>query len=106
MRRPAPPKPTPLLLIAVLLVPAWVGAQERQDATSTTASTSATSAPPADTQARTPAKSRSLLGQAMAELTRSVEASRKPAPPPATAPTVRTETPRDPPKVAAQDPVD
>ena len=104
MRRPAPPKPTPLLLIAVLLVPAWVGAQEREDAT--TASSSDTSASPADTRARAPAKSRSLLGQAMAELTRSVEASRKSAPPPATATTARSEAPRDPPKVAAQDPVD
>lgn len=106
--------PAIMAFLMLLIAPALAGAQDRTETTHAAAPPGSAPAP-ADVQARAPAKaeavkSRNFFGQAIAELTRSVEASRsatgKAATPhaerPAPAP---TSPPRDT-QVAAQDPVD
>jgi hypothetical protein len=67
--------PVVTLFLVLLIAPAAAVAQEAAEAAP--ASASPASAPaPADAKARAPTKSRSIFGQAMAELTRSVEATR------------------------------
>jgi hypothetical protein len=75
--------PAMLVFLVILIAPAPAGAQDPVHP--------ATSAPPpqgapapADTKARAPAKSRNFFGQAMMELTRSVDASRASGAPGAT----------------------
>ena len=99
---------SPLMLVSLvfLIAPALAGAQDSQG--SAPAAPAPASAPaPADAKARAPAKSRSVFGQAMAELTHSVEASRDPAPsaatPPAAKPATREARPA---QVATHDPQD